>query len=255
MKKLGVLLLAVVMILLLCACQNEESVTVIRSFIAGYSSATEGDDAISGERVLVNLLSDGTVDFYLGQLKDGVHTMTQYEGTYRLGENEEFDETISICYSYGEQDSAEIEDVVIIDGVFEMPFVFMDGKSESSIRFYETAPVLTDGDIYVGYMTKVSGMGPMVYTYALSLKENGTFDVSIMQMASVMHVWGSTNGTYVAEGENITFIYDILTSEGEVVLEDAIAEGSEYSDVALKTAFNIQQESMRASTAPFIKVN
>ena len=94
----------------------------------------------------------------------------------------------------------------------------------------------------------------MVYAYSLCLKDDNSFDVSIMQMASVMHVWGATDGTYTVDGENITFTYDIRTTEGELVSADEIAEGMGYSDITLMTAFNIQQATMRASTAPFIKV-
>lgn len=254
MKKSVSLLLAAMMLLSLCACQKEEPVTISRSFIAGYNSAAEDGSTISGGRVLMNLLSDGTVDFYVGMLEDGVHTITQYCGTYTLGENDEFDETISINYSYGENETAEIEDAVIIDGIFEMPFYFVDEVTENAVSFYETAPASMDGDVYIGYKTKVSGMGPMVYAYALCMKDDGKFDVSIMQMASVMHVWGATSGTYAVDGENITFTYDIRTAEGELVYADEIAEGTGYSDIALMTAFNIEQTSMRATAAPFIKI-
>ena len=137
---------------------------------------------------------------------------------------------------------------------FEMPFYFVDEVTENAVSFYETAPASMDGDVYIGYKTKVSGMGPMVYAYALCMKDDGKFDVSIMQMASVMHVWGATSGTYAVDGENVTFTYDIRTAEGELVYADEIAEGTGYSDIALMTAFNIEQTSMRATAAPFIKI-
>ena len=254
MKKLVAFLLAVVMALSLCACQKEEMVTVSRSFIAGYGSTSEDGSIISGGRVLVNLLSNGSADFYIGTLEDGIHSMEHYSGTYTLGENEEFDETISISYNYGENQSAETKDAVIIDGIFEMPFHFMGEISEKPISFYETSPASMDGDVYVGYMTKVGGMGPMVYAYSLCLKEDNKFDVSIMQMASVMHVWGKTDGSYSMDGENITFTYDICTTEGEVVSADEVVVGSGYSKTSLMTAFNIQQANMKATMAPFIRV-
>ena len=254
MKKIVSLLLAVTLMLSLCACQKEEAVTISRSFIAGYGTVAEDGSTITGGRVLLNLLSDGTADFYIGMLEDSIHSTMQYSGTYTLGENDDFDETISISYNYGENESNEIKDAVIIDGIFEMPFYFMDEITEKPISFYETAPASMDGEVYVGYMTKVGGMGPMVYAYSLCLKDSGKFDVSIMQMASVMHVWGATDGTYAVDGENITFTYDIRTTEGELVSADEIAEGSGYSDNALLTAFNIEQASMKASASPFIKV-
>ena len=254
MKKLVSLLFAAILMLSLCACQKEEEVTISRSFIAGYGSVAEDGSTITGGRVLVNLLSNGTADFYIGMLEDGVHSTAQYSGTYTLGENEEFDETISISYSCGENETAETKDAVIIDGIFEMPFYFMDEMTEKPISFYETAPASMDGDVYVGYMTKVGGMGPMVYAYSLCLKDDSNFDVSIMQMASVMHVWGATGGTYAVDGENITFTYDICTTDGELVSADELAEGTGYSDDSLMTAFNIEQTSMRASASPFIKV-
>ena len=70
-----------------------------------------------------------------------------------------------------------------------------------------------------------------------------------------MHVWGENYGTYEVDGENITFHYDIRTTEGEVISEDEIVEGTGYSETSLMTSFNIQQASMKASMAPFIKVN
>ncbi len=254
MKKLVSFLLSVIMSLALCACQKEESVTISRSFIAGYGSVAEDGSTFSGGRVLINLLSNGTADFYIGCLEEGVHSTDKYSGTYTLGENDEFDETITISYSYGENESAETKDAVIIDGIFEMPFYFNGEKTEKSISFYETSPASMDGDVYVGYMTKVGGMGPMVYAYSLCLKDDSNFDVSIMQMASVMHVWGETKGTYVVDGENITFTYDICTTEGELVSADEVVKGSGYSESSLMTAFNIQQASMKASMAPFIRV-
>ena len=254
MKRVLLAMMMVIMISVCTACQKEESDEVIRTFIAGYNEGSEEDVSCDGARVLMNLFQDGTAEFYVAQIEDGVHTTAQYKGTYTLGENAEYDETISISYSYAEAGKAEIKEAVIIDGCFEMPFYFIDEMSEQALGFYETSPASMDGEVYIGYKTKVSGMGPMVYAYALCLKEDNSFDVSIMQMASVMHVWGETSGTYAADGENVTFTYDICTSEGELVSADEISEGTNYTDTTLVSAFNIEQASMRATAAPFIKV-
>ena len=244
MKKILAMILAAVMVLSMWGCQAEE-ITVVRSFIAGYE-----DEAVNlSARVLVNLLSDGSAEFYVGTIQNGEHTTAKYDGTYTLGENEEFDETISLTYTHG-----EVTDAVIIDGIFEMPFYLADSMTAGSINFYESAPASMDGDVYVGYLTKTGGMGAMVYAYALCLREDMTFDVSIMQMASVMHVWGGTGGTYTVDGENITFTYDILSTEGEIVAEDDVAEGTGYTDTTLSVGFNISQATMRASASPFIRV-
>ena len=244
MKKILAMILAAVMVLSMWGCQAEE-ITVVRSFIAGY----EDEAANLSARVLVNLLSDGSAEFYVGTIQNGEHTTANYDGTYTLGENEEFDETISLTYTHG-----EVTDAVIIDGIFEMPFYLADSMTAGAINFYESAPASMDGDVYVGYLTKTGGMGAMVYAYSLCLREDMTFDVSIMQMASVMHVWGGTGGTYTVDGENITFTYDILSTEGEIVAEDDVAEGTGYTDTTLSVGFNISQATMRASASPFIRV-
>ena len=248
MKKLLAILLAALMVLSMYACQGEteSGVTVARSFIAGYEDEAAG---FSG-RVLLNLMSDGTAEIFVDGIENGEHTTAKYDGSYTLGENEEFDETISLTYTHG-----EVTDAVIIDSIFEMPFYLLDEMTPGSIKFYETSPAAMDGDVYVGYLTKNGGMGAMVYAYSLCLRDDMTFDVSIMQMASVMHVWGGTGGTYTADGENITFTYDILSTEGEVVAADDVGEGTGYNGTTLSVGFNISQATMRASASPFIKVN
>ena len=255
MKRLSFLIVATMLCMLLVACQTTEEVTIERTFLAGYEvGAGEEESEQKSTRVLMNLMSDGTVEWYIGILEDGQHSTAKYQGTYILGENEEYDETISFSCTYAEGKIIETVDAIIIDSIFESPFYLFGETTENKIKFYETSPASMDGDVYVGYLTKTSGMGAMAYAYALCLKEDNTFDVSIMQMASVMHVWGKTSGSYTIDGENITFTYDILTTDGEIVAEDEIAEGVGYSNTTLSTAFNIQQATMRASNAPFIKV-
>ena len=233
----GVLALAVSLLGCKPVPQDTEP-QIVRSFLAGY------EEEHRSSRVLLNLLEDGTAAFYVGQLEQDRHTTAQYTGTYVLGENDAFDETITITH---QQDSATPS--VILDGVFEMALDL------GPVRFYETAPVSMDGDVYVGYLAKSSGMGPMVYGYGLTLGTDGTFDVSIMQMASVMHVWGSTGGTYAQDGNIITFTYDILTDQGELVSPDETTEATDFNGLRLSTGFNIQQNTMRASQALFIQVN
>ncbi len=256
MKKMISLLCAGVLLLSLTACAAEDKApTVLRSFLAGYEENMD-DTGVAGRssRVLLNLMSDGSAEIYVGVLDQGEHTTAMYNGTYTLGENEEYDETISFSYSYGEGKAAEVTDAVIVDSIFEAPFHLPQGETAGALRFYESAPADMDGDVYLGYLTKVGGMGPMVYCYALTLREDGTFGVSIMQMASVMHVFGGTSGTYTADGEAVTFTYDIRSTEGEVIAAGAISEGNGFDGVQLMTAFNIAQDKMRASDAPFIKV-
>lgn len=256
MNKVISLLCAAVLLLSLTACAAENKApTVIRSFLAGYEENMD-DNGVAGRssRVLLNLMSDGTAEIHVGVLDNNEHSTAMYTGTYTLGENAEFDETISLSYAYAEGKTAEITDAVIVDSVFEAPFHLPQGETPGAVRFYESAPADLDGDVYLGYLTKVGGMGPMVYCYALTLREDGTFGVSIMQMASVMHVFGGTSGTYAVDGENITFTYDIRATGGEVISSGAISEGTGFDGTGLMTAFNIAQDTMRASDAPFIKV-
>ena len=258
MKKIISIIMTVVMCISIAGCQQAEEaaeVTVSRSFIAGYVIGGEDENTESSAscRVLMNLMSDGTAEFYVGSIADGEYSTAQYNGTYTLGENEEYDETISFDCTCGET-TASVENAVIVDSIFEAEFYLLGEMTPSKISFYETKPADMDGDVYVGYKTKVGGMGAMVYAYSLCLKEDSTFDVSIMQLASVMHVWGGTNGTYTADGENIAFTYNILTDEGEIVSENETANGTGYTETELSTAFNIQQATMRATDAPFIRV-
>ena len=234
----------------------EQGVKISRSFLAGYEKTVamgENEMQMSG-RVLMNLMSDGTLDIYVGFIGMGSHQTAHYTGTYTLGENAEFDETISFSYTYAEGAVEEVKDAVIIGGKFETPFYMITSMTSTSLNFYETAPVDVDGDVYVGYMTKTGGMGAMVYSYALTMKGEGKFNVSIMQLASVMHVWGSTDGTYVVDGEKVTFTYNVVDDVGEVVKENHVSEGTEYTATGLKVGFNIAQASVQASPATFIKV-
>ena len=249
MKKLMSILCAAAMACSFAACSAEpKPPAVVRSFLAGHEDA--GDE--SSSRVLLNLMSDGAAEIYVGMLEQGEHSTAVYTGTYTLGENEEYDETISLVFADAEGNTAEITDAVIVDGIFEASFPLF--PQEGTLRFYESAPADLDGDVYLGYLTKVGGMGPMTYCYALTLRDDGSFGISIMQMASVMHVFGETSGTYKTDGAEITFTYDVRTTDGEVISADEIAEGTGFDGVRLYTAFNIQQTTMRASDACFIKV-
>ena len=273
MKRFLSLLLAMILMttcLLLISCgggndTESESTTetddqetpeaVSRFFVAGYEKTVamgETETKMSG-RVIMDLKPDGTLDLYVGFIGMAEHQTAHYTGTYTLGENEEFDETISFTYTYGEGETATVTDAVIIDGIFEAPFYMVASMTSNPIKFYETQPIDLDGDVYVGYMTKTGGMGAMVNAYILCMKDGGTFDVSIMQMASVMHVWDDTNGTYTVDGDKITFTYDVVSDEG-VVAEDYTSEGKEYSETRLLTGFNIYQASVHASDAEFIRV-
>lgn len=259
MKKILTMMLAVAMVFLcLFAASCGEEVSVSRSFVAGYEKTVSmgaSEIQMSG-RVLMNLNSDGTLDLYVGFIGMGSHETAHYTGTYTLGENEEFDETISFTYTYGEGEgeSATVSDAVILDGIFKTPFYMITSMTSTDVSFYETAPASTDGDVYVGYLTKTGGMGAMVYAYALNMKEDGTFDVSIMQMASVMHVWDKSEGTYTIDGDTVTFSYDVMDGEGAVATADYISEGKILSENDLSVGFNIAQTTVRASDAEFIRV-
>ncbi|MBR2895802.1 MAG: hypothetical protein IKC03_09130, partial [Oscillospiraceae bacterium] len=110
-----------------CAGKNNEP-TVLRSFLAGYEeNVDENGLAERNSRVLLNLMSDGTAEFYVGVLSHGTHTTAQYSGTYSLGENEELDETITLAYTYASGETAEVTEAAIVDAIFEMPFYLSGG--------------------------------------------------------------------------------------------------------------------------------
>lgn len=234
-------------------------VTVTRSFLAGYvKDVSMGGNIMKMDgRVLMNLMSDGTLEIYVGLNAMGTHQTAKYTGTYTLGTNAEFDETITFTYTYGEGKSATVSDAVILDGNFATPFYMITSMTSTDVEFYETAPTDTEGELYIGFLQKEGGMGKMTYAYALCMKADGKFSVSIMQMAPAMgmHVWGATGGTYVAEGEKVTFTYDVISDEGEVVEKDFVSEGTGYTETGLFAGFNISQASAKASAAEFIKVN
>ncbi len=260
MKKVFSVILAALMLLgclfaVSCDKEEENALAVSRSFVAGYEktvSMGETEMQMSG-RVLMNLMNDGTVDIYVGFDGMGSHETAQYTGTYTLGENEEFDETISFTYQYGEE-SASVENAVIIDGIFETPFYMISSMTSTPISFYETAPVSVDGDVYVGYLTKSTGMGATVYAYALNMREDSTFDVSIMMMAPVMHVWDKSVGTYTVNGSDVVFTYDAMDGEGGVLQADYTSEGTEFTENGIVASFGVAQVAVRATPAQFIRV-
>ena len=259
MKKLLALLLGAMMLLSCAVCTScggaEPETNVARSFIAGYENIVDmgGGSTTMNGRVLLNLLKDGTLEAYVGlDAMGSVHT-AKYTGTYTIGENAEFDETISFSYNCGEE-TAEASELVIIDGVFETPFHMIMSMTSNKLKFYETAPARIDGNVYVGYLTKSSGMGDMVYAYALNLKDDGKFDVSITQMAAVMHVWGYQNGTYTVDGTNASFTYHVTDGEGGIVTKNFVSNGTDLTENGLMAGFNIAQSTMAAAPAPFIRV-
>ena len=130
------------------------------------------------------------------------------------------------------------------------------GENETQMSGRVLMNLMSDGtlDLYVGYMSKVSGMGATVYAYALNMKEDGTFDVSIMQMATVMHVWDMSHGTYTVNGDKVTFSYDVMDGEGAVATAGYTSEGTGFTENGLTVGFNIAQTTVRASAAEFIRV-
>ena len=86
------------------------------------------------------------------------------------------------------------------------------------------------------------------------MKEDGTFDVSIMQMATVMHVWDMSHGTYTVDGDKVTFSYDVMDGEGAVATAGYTSEGTGFTENGLTVGFNIAQTTVRASAAEFIRV-
>ncbi len=224
------------------SCGEEENdVVVSRSFLAGYSqNETEG-------RVILNMMSDHTMTMYFTSLKDGKNTSSVVKGTYSFGENEEFDETVSFTLDGGTK-----VDATLIDSIFEanIPELGLGGQT---LNFYETAPISMNGDVYVGYLAKTGGMGAMVYAYALTMRDDGTFDVSIMQMATVMHVFDKSTGTYAKDGDKITFTYDVKDGEGGVAQAGFTSEGT-AAEHTISVGFNIGQAVMRASDATFVLI-
>ncbi len=271
MKKFAALILAVILACsLLVSCggtgdggttttTESPKVTVTRSFLAGYvKDVSMGGNIVSmNGRVLLNLMSDGTLEAYVAMDAMGSLQTAKYTGTYTLGTNDEFDETITFTYSYGEGESATVTDEIILDGTFATPFHMVTSMTSTDVEFFETAPVNAEGDIFVGFLQKEGGMGKMTYAYAVCLKDDGKFTVSIMQMAPAMgmHVWGASNGTYAVDGEKITFTYNVVGEEGEIVSENFVSEGTGYSEKGFSVGFNISQASVKASAAAFLKVN
>ncbi len=241
MKKIlsMILVLATLMLAFSAVSCGKEDVTILRSFLAG--STVEDKEY----RSILNLMSDGTAVFYSVEKTGDTSETALYNGTYTLGENEEFDETVTVILENG----TLAENAVILDGMFEA-----SNPGGGTIKLYETAPVSMDGDIYVGYLAKTGGMGAMVYAYALTLRDDGTFDVSIMQMATVMHVWDKSTGTYVKDGDTITFTYDASDGEGGVAAEDFVSEGTITGETTISVGFNIAQTAVRAANAPFVKI-
>ncbi len=255
MKRILACVLAVMLALTLlfavsCGKEEENEATVTRSFVFGNDiKEVSADNPSSGEntmseRAILNLLSDGSFILYRSELNnDKLTEDPQQKGTYTLGENAEFDETITLTFANGDT----LKDAVIIDGIFE-------AESIGMAKFYETAPVSVNGDVYVGYLTKTTGMGNMVYAYAIAMRDDNTFDLSIMQMATGMHIWDKTSGTYTKDGDKITFSYSVMDGEGGVIAENFESEGTITGSHTFSCGFNVGQTGMRASDAAFVSM-
>lgn len=272
MKRSFTCLLAFALIALCLFCSScgekpDDTPTPTRTFVAGYShtiamDVTSVEVSAMGDtprelsaRVLVSLMSDGSAEIYVGFIGMGEHKTAHYTGTYSLGENDEHDETITLSYEYSEGSSATIESAIILDGKFSSEFYVITAMTSEKLDFYEISPILPSGDSYVGFLAKSGGMGQMIYAYCLNLEDDGSFTVSILQQATVMHLAGEEHGTYTIDGDTITFTYDVIDEEGEVIAPDRVSNGSNYSDRGLSVGFNIGQAAVSASAADFIKIN
>ena len=148
MKRLSFLIVATMLCMLLVACQTTEEVTIERTFLAGYEvGAGEEESEQKSARVLMNLMSDGTVEWYVGTVEQGQHNTIKYYGTYTLGENEEYDEIISFSCTYAEGKTIETVDAVIIDSIFESQFYLFGNLTDNEIKFYETTPSIEAGAV------------------------------------------------------------------------------------------------------------
>jgi hypothetical protein len=63
-----------------------------------------------------------------------------------------------------------------------------------------------------------------------------------------------SEGTYVADGDKLTFTYDVSDGEGGIAKEDYTTTGTDYTENSLMAGFNIAQTSVSASPASFIRV-
>lgn len=227
-----------------------------RFFLAGYDRLIpQGDASVSvNGRLLLSMNSDGTLDVYTTTQSGETHKKAHYTGTYSFGVNDENDETLTFSYTH-DGTTETVTEAVIIDGVFSTPFYLIDSMTPSDVKFYEATPTALDGEAYLGYMTKDAGaMGRLACLYALNLKADGTFNVSIMYLSAVMHVFGESTGTYTVEGDKITLTYDLSDGEGGVAAEDFVSEGTKNADGTISTSFNIAISSPRAAEAIFIKI-
>lgn len=228
-----------------------------RMFLAGYERlvATEsGEPATLYNRVVLNLNADGTLDAFVCFLGGTEHKTAHYTGTYSFGVNDENDETITFTYVHGDT-TEKHSDVAIIDGMFGAPFYLIDMMTANDVKFFESDPIALEGEVFAGHRAKDSAMGNMVYAYVAVLKADGTFTVSIMQMAgATMHIVGKSEGTYVIDGESITFTYDVSDGEGGVAKEDHVSEGTAYNGTSFSVGFNIAQATVAASPSVFIKL-
>ena len=221
MKRLFSWLFALVLIAACISCAScgekpDDKPTPTRTFAASYSHTVSamGDTPLElSARVLISLMSDGNAEIYVGFIGMGEHKTAHYTGTYTLGENDEHDETITLSYKYSESDTATIDSAVIIDGKFSSEFYIIPSMTSEELDFYEIAPITPSGNSYVGFLSKTGGMGQMIYAYCLNLESDGTFTVSILQQATVMHVTGTEKGTYTSDGDTVTFTYDVIDEE------------------------------------------
>lgn len=235
--------------------------SVVTSYAASYTKDVSMGGSTMTLRgvVLLNLCNDNTADIYVATDGMGGYSNAAYSGTYSYTQDDMFRNVLHLTYNYTvsgstEEQSATI-DATITDFEFSAKMFMVASMSSDELDFYEIDPVTVgDGDGFVGFLSKTGGMGQMYYVYYLEMNDDGTFFVSIMQHAAVMHIVGTERGTYTVEGTTITFTYDVIEEDDIIAAEDYVSTGTDFSENSFSAGFNIGQAVSAASPAFFLRV-
>lgn len=234
-KKFGSLLILLCSVALFAACgsyqlsapidgaeekNKQEEINIVRSFVGSYTKDVGVMGTIYGGH-LINLYADGNAKIYYafyGGLMGGANSGL-YEGTYTLQ-----NETLDIDYKAGGESHSFHAEIVngsfrgqIVLGMSDTP----DDKTDENapgLSYYEIpkTAITSSGRAFIGAAKSGNGFCAQVLELNHDTEEGnaGRFSLTFASSDCV----GEIGGTFVKDGKNLTFTYDVpAVSDGEIL--------------------------------------
>ncbi len=170
--------------------------TLCKSLVNGTFTADNSDTAAEGDPIYqLTMELKGNATFTLKVMNDFT-LLYETEGTFEATDS-------MVTFSY---DGGACKFVgMLADGSFNARNVPLNAEgSEDSFEFKKTAPAEAAGS-YTGSYTSESAMGTTVYTLALELKEDGTYDYSAEFTMGGTTYKSLESGLYLANGSELKF--------------------------------------------------